>query len=526
MSTFRLLDLGACDGGVPLWLQQATEGLDLHVDGMDLDRVQIKMAADRAAAAGLPGRFVHANALDAPQHFEPGSYDAVVAYELIEHIPDPTDLLKVCEQMVKPGGRVFISTPDGTFGLGNNPHHLHAFRAIDLADMLRRRGHLRDMTVGSDGVTVAAYTPSERREDIGIYCGPNWNTWHPFDIETKGLGGSETAAIRLAQELSKLGFIVTVYGECDPACVADVIYRHHTTFDPLDTRGGLICSRIPEVGDRPIAAATRLLWVHDVDCGDRLTQARADVFDAILGLSRWHVSHLKGRYPFARDKILQTRNGIHHRYFNPLPWEDRAQRVVYSSSPDRGLDVLLELWPQIRAKVPDAELVYCYPDVYDAVADQQPAVAEHRDKIRALADQPGVQRLGALPQPGVARLLCESRVWAHPSWASLADQPFCETSCIAAMEAQAAGCYVVAASWGALKDTVRWGALVNDGPMSDRWKAGMVQEIIRGLTEPETGNAAVEKAPAAVADMDWQGVAVEIGKLIAGRDPNPGSARR
>lgn len=510
--TFRVLDLGACDGGVPIWLHQ--QHPNLHVDGLDLDHKQIALAAARAKDAGLPGRFVCDNALHAERHFPPHSYDAVVAFELIEHIADPTDLLDVCERMVKPDGQIFISTPDGCFGLGGNPHHLHAIRSIDLADLLRTRGQLTNMTVGSDGVSVASYTPREKREHVAIYTGPNWNRWAPQDIETKGLGGSETAAVRVASELSKLGLVVTVYGETDPACVADVIYRHHTAFDPLDRRDAVICSRIPEIADRPINAGYRALWVHDIDLTDRLTQARLDVFDDVYAVSAFHQAHLAGRYPFAADKIVALRNGIHHGYFKPLAWEGRAQRVVYTSSPDRGLDILLDLWPRVLEKAPDAELCFAYPDVYDAVADQRPDVAAHRDIIRRLSDQPGVHRLGALSQPNVARLLCESRVWAHPSYMTMYQQPFLETSCIAAMEAQAAGCHVVASHWGALPETVRYGSLVNNGPLTDRWKDGFVAEIVRGLTDQATGDAAMVQAPAAVTDLGWDGVALDIARMI------------
>jgi hypothetical protein len=45
--------------------------------------------------------------------------------------------------MVKPGGRVFLSTPDGTFGTGGNPHHLHAYRTVDFMDIVRHRGRDR-----------------------------------------------------------------------------------------------------------------------------------------------------------------------------------------------------------------------------------------------------------------------------------------------------------------------------------------------------------------------------------------------
>lgn len=516
----KILDLGAHDGYLSLWLarQLRDRGHQVRIDGIELNPEAAEIARRRFAEEGFEGDFAVGDARDVEWHvqFQPGTYDAVVAFEVIEHLADPEPLLRSAETMCKPGGCVYLSTPDGTFGRGGNPQHLRVYRAVDLADMLRRRGHLRDMEVGHDGVTAAAYIPAERRGEIAIYTGPGWEPWSPHDIERRGLGGSETAAVRLAQELSELGYVVTIYGEVEQCAFRDVIYRHHSVFDPMERRLAVISSRIPEIGDRHIAARSRLLWLHDTDCGERLTATRAEPFDHVLTLSRWHEDHVAGMYPFLRRRIRRSRNGIHLPYFAGDPPE-RKQRVLYTSSPDRGLDILLELWPRIREKVPGAELAYCYSEVYDRVAEQDPAIAKHRDRIRELAEATeGTSALGSLPQQELARLMRTSLVWAHPSYATPADQPFQETSCIGAMEAQAAGCLVVASDWGALPETVKAGRLVNSGPLSERWRDAFVREIVDGLTNSGTQAWAQTEGPKAVEGLGWDGVARQVAGLIEG----------
>lgn len=509
----RLLDVGAHDGYLSAFIQRKHP--NAHIDALELN------AEAAAACQGrITGTCFVGPAEDAPLYFDTRSYDIVSAMEVIEHVRNVPEFLDALEAMVKPDGRIVISTPDGTFAEGGNPLHLRTYRAVDLADLLRHRGTLTDMEVGSDGIVSASYTPKRRLDDIAIYCGPGWEPWHPSDIETRGLGGSETAAVRLAECLSELGFVVTVYGELRESSVwRDVLFRRHEAFDPLDRRGALICSRIPEVGDRPIAAATRLLWTHDIDFGPRMNPRRAEAFDHVLVLSEWHRRHVAGRYPFLADKLLRTRNGIERSYFHPLPWEQRAPRVLYTSSPDRGLDVLLGLWPRVLEQVPDAELHHAYSAVYDRVADQDPAIAEHRDRIRVLAKQPGVQSLGSLGQRDLARLMCSSRVWAHPSWMGLHDSAFHETSCIGAMEAQAAGCLVVASDWGALSETVQWGRLVNSGgPGDTRWEDAFVAHIVEGLTSTAVGRKAVQRGPRVAEGLGWSGVAEQIGRLVAAGD--------
>lgn len=518
---FRILDLGSHDGYVTLWLarQLREQGHEVQVDGIDLMPQAVETAQRRLAADGFKGTFEQGDALKPHLRFPERSYDAVVAFELIEHVVDPADLLEPCERMLKKDGLIYVSTPDGTFGTGNNPHHLHAYRAIDLADILRRRGTLSNMEVGYDQVTAASYKPHKRLGDIAIYCGPGWSPWTPQDIELKGLGGSETAAVRVAQHLSRLGYIVTVYGEIlDQQCFGDVIFRHHTAFDPTVRREAVIVSRMPEAFDRPLNARVRLLWFHDTDSGDRFTPLRAEPIDHILCLSDWHRQHLANTYPFAADKLRLTRNGIEPRYFENGEVERNPHRAVYTSSPDRGLDVLLELWPKVREQVPDAELRHSYVDVYDAIAEQDPKIGAYRQRVRELADQPGVESVGHLSQPEVANLMRSAGVWCHPSWSTPAGEPFYETSCIGAMEAQAAGCLAVVSSVGALRETVLLGRRVEAEILSDRWKDVFVRMIVEGMTNRAVQDHVQAEAAQIRAKWGWDGVARQISGLIQGEE--------
>ena len=41
---------------------------------------------------------------------QPGQFDVVTCMEMIEHVPDPSAIVRACSDMVKPGGWVFFST--------------------------------------------------------------------------------------------------------------------------------------------------------------------------------------------------------------------------------------------------------------------------------------------------------------------------------------------------------------------------------------------------------------------------------
>lgn len=514
---FRVLDLGAHDGFVTQFVQRqaAKHGVELYVDGIEANIEGVRLFNERAERDGLGGHCKKGLVMDAPQLFRPASYDAVVAYELIEHVVDIDEFLDCIESMCKPRGRVYVSTPNGTFGSGNNPHHLRTWNMIELFDIIRQRGIITDALPGPDGVTVISYRPRSAadRSRVDIFCGPGWEAWSPTDIETKGLGGSETAAIRLGEKLAdEYGCIVTVYGECAPGAAGQVLYRHHTSFDPTNERDLFICSRVPQIFERNINTKASLLWAHDVDFGPGLKPEYMEKIGKIMCLSRWHHDHLLETYDFlTSDDLYITRNGIEPSYFNPPEGMERnPHRACYTSSPDRGLDILLEIWPDVRKQVPDAELYYCYANVYNAVAAHNPAVASFRDHIRGLEEgQEGVVNIGAQPQQGVAALMMSSGVWLAPSYSSPGAQPFNETFCIGAVEAAAAGCHRVMSAWGALEErdegeypSSRWIPANADGGVQ---REAFVGAIVKAMIED------VPFGPSQQAlEMDWTEVAADM----------------
>lgn len=102
----RVLDIG-CGGGI-LADAMARKGAD--VLGIDLSVKALKVAQLHALEAqtdGVQYKEISAEALAAEQ---PGSFDVVTCMEMLEHVPDPSSIVKACATLVKPGGHVFFST--------------------------------------------------------------------------------------------------------------------------------------------------------------------------------------------------------------------------------------------------------------------------------------------------------------------------------------------------------------------------------------------------------------------------------
>jgi glycosyltransferase involved in cell wall biosynthesis len=141
----------------------------------------------------------------------------------------------------------------------------------------------------------------------------------------------------------------------------------------------------------------------------------------------------------------------------------QPERVLFAAERRRmkGLDVLLDAWPAVRAARPEAILV-----VAGRAGDVAPAPVD------------GVEWVGAVPRARVAALLAGSRVAVLPSRA--------EVMPMVVLEAMAAARPVVATPVGELPDIVgEDGALV---PVGDR--AALAAALVRFLGAPDDATSA------------------------------------
>jgi 2-polyprenyl-6-hydroxyphenyl methylase/3-demethylubiquinone-9 3-methyltransferase len=103
----RVVDVG-CGGGL-LAEAMARQGAS-HVLGIDLATKPLRVAQLHALEAGVANieyREVAAEGLAAEAA---GQFDVVTCMEMLEHVPDPSAVVRACSTLVKPGGWVFFST--------------------------------------------------------------------------------------------------------------------------------------------------------------------------------------------------------------------------------------------------------------------------------------------------------------------------------------------------------------------------------------------------------------------------------
>lgn len=99
------LDIG-CGGGI---LSEALAKCGAIVTGIDLAKESLEVAKLHGLESGIKVKYESISAEDMAQQ-QPRQYDVVTCLEMLEHVPDPTSVVRAAAKCVKPGGKVFFST--------------------------------------------------------------------------------------------------------------------------------------------------------------------------------------------------------------------------------------------------------------------------------------------------------------------------------------------------------------------------------------------------------------------------------
>jgi 2-polyprenyl-6-hydroxyphenyl methylase/3-demethylubiquinone-9 3-methyltransferase len=101
----EVLDLG-CGGGI---LAESLARAGAKVTAIDLASEQIEVARLHALESALQIDYQLLPAHDLAVA-RPASYDLIACMEMLEHVPDPEAILADCRRLLKPGGKLFLST--------------------------------------------------------------------------------------------------------------------------------------------------------------------------------------------------------------------------------------------------------------------------------------------------------------------------------------------------------------------------------------------------------------------------------
>jgi glycosyltransferase involved in cell wall biosynthesis len=340
---------------------------------------------------------------------------------------------------------------------------------------------------------------NDEMNKILFYSEPTFETWDWTNPETKGIGGSETSHVEMAARLARrdnivLSFapVVTVAGMTMASAQigpGGAQWMHSDNFAPfinhehfVKTGVVYIIYRAPQAVDVLPAGANAWLICQDVDyimTGHELTEERLGKFSRIVALCKRHADFLKARYPKHADRVFQSSNGIKREIIERIALEAierNPKRLMYASSPDRGMEFLLDIFPRAKEIVPDLELhIYYGFDNIDKLVErygEQHWISANAKRLKELTEQPGVVVHGRLGQVELTREWFKAGIWCHPS-------NFTETSCITSMDAQACGAIPITNPLWAVGENVEHGVFIEGDVRNDLIRSRYVTELVK-----------------------------------------------
>lgn len=326
-----------------------------------------------------------------------------------------------------------------------------------------------------------------------FYAPLSFEQWDWRSPDDQGIGGSETAVVEMARRLANRGHEVTVYAKLRDDCPR--LQFGGAEWLPLDaadfTAPGIwVLSRCPSALDNfPVEHPGQQTWLVCQDVfypnigKDGLTSDRIARLDRCLPLCTAQEKWLILKSADLAGKTYLSSNGVRTDLIEQIESTERIARdpykLIYSSSPDRGLPALLKIFRRVREFEPRLRLTVAYG--WNNIISG--CKGKYWDNIRRDCDelmkQPGVTWRGRLPQPELYREFMSSGIWCYPT-------TFSETSCCSCMEAQAMGAIPVTNPFWALLDNVRHGIfLPGDVANEPLVQASYVGEIIRLTRQPE-----------------------------------------
>ncbi|MBP8081516.1 MAG: bifunctional 2-polyprenyl-6-hydroxyphenol methylase/3-demethylubiquinol 3-O-methyltransferase UbiG [Arenimonas sp.] len=162
------LDVG-CGAGL---LSEALAREGAKVSALDLSPELVDIAKLHLLESGLTVDY-RLQSVESIADEMPGAFDVVTCMELLEHVPDPQSILDACATLLKPGGKLFVSTLNRTplafavaivgaeYLAGLVPKGTHEYRSFIRPAELA--GWLREAGLQLEDVSGLAYDPIRRK---------------------------------------------------------------------------------------------------------------------------------------------------------------------------------------------------------------------------------------------------------------------------------------------------------------------------------------------------------------------------
>ncbi len=352
--------------------------------------------------------------------------------------------------------------------------------------------------------------------------GWNYDASTPYE---QPMGGSQSALCYLAVELVKLGHSVYVFRGTGAPCLSDGVAfgpqaeaEQRGVLNSFDAVVSLNAVQGRAFRDRLGVTVPLLLWLHHasiVPAAQRLRDPREHTaWDGIAFVSASQREPYLQEFGVDRANTVVMHNGVSPAFEVPICPLKEPPVLFYTSTPYRGLDVLLAAFPAIRAATGACLRVFSSMAPHRAGDAPFIALYEHAKSMD------GVEYVGSLGQRRLADALAGATALAHPSI-----YPECHS--IAAIEAMAVGAAVFTTDLGGQKEAT--GGLANMIPagtdkakLAEEFASLVIGELRRMKADPVKAQAERAERIQYVRDHYlWADRAKAWDEWLRGRQPAP-----
>jgi glycosyltransferase involved in cell wall biosynthesis len=309
------------------------------------------------------------------------------------------------------------------------------------------------------------------KKQIVLYSPLHLEPWNYTTPNTTGIGGSETCHVELAYHFAKSGYDVVSIAPCERKELGPA----GAQWLPLSEVDNVLNSskekiwlvfRDPTFFDKNLNHNNDKYYFIAQDVDYDWNEQRLERVDKYICLCQTHAKYTLSRYPPLDKRLFVSSNGIDTlKLCNVLnnQTERKSKRLIYSSSPDRGLELILDNWFRVEERHPDVQLdVYYGFDNLKKLSSGNDWRSELYVKLLSTAAQyPKTVTLhGRLSQNQLHKEMSKSSIWFYPT-------NFPETSCITCMEMQALGVYPIVTKFWAVGENTLNGKIIDGIPQDD-----------------------------------------------------------
>lgn len=168
-----------------------------------------------------------------------------------------------------------------------------------------------------------------------------------------------------------------------------------------------------------------------------------DMIDCFMFVSEWHMYRMIKYYKIPTYKCCVLRNGIAKPFekYLEMDIEKEKNSLIYASTPFRGLELHIQIFPEILKTYSDSHLY-----IYSSMNTYQSSDTEYEKMYDILKRMDNVKYSEGISQNELADVMGRMEILSYPN-------TFPETSCITVLQAMACGCIIITSDLGALYET-------------------------------------------------------------------------